>query len=223
MAKKIQAQAAPLAGEELKGFDSGRTGGAWKFFVALAIVGLIVLSLQYLNQRSADQELVENRHNGFDFVQTAGGLWVTQITVDQQPYNIPFYYHPRDTSLVLREYDAAERLLVNPPKEIVISVDPDAGSRVVVAAVEISRLTGSKYNLLNIPTSSALSRQQEGVDIPVVTCEDASEDRVVVRFIEDSEANAIIEENDCIVLFYKDPEESVRVADAFAYMLLQIV
>lgn len=115
-------------------------------------------------------------------------------------------------------------LLEDVPAQLFISVDPDAGPQVVVAGVEIARITGSKYNLLNIPTRSALSRPaQTQVDIPIVHCGQATGEIAVIQFVQDPQANAIVRDGNCIILFYRTPEEAVKVADRYAYMLLRIM
>lgn len=196
---------------------------AWKFFVAFGIVLLMVVGIVAYRNYEARKTLQENQYNGFDFQQTTGGLWVTRIEVGQQPYDIPFYYHPRETLTVGVHRDAPNPLLRGAPSEVYIAVDPDAGAKVVIAGVEIARITGSKYNLLNLETRSALTRPAaERVDIPIVNCQHATADRVVIQF-EQGRQNAVMREGNCIRLVYTDANESVRVADRYAYMLLQIM
>ena len=169
--------------------------------------------------------LEENTYNGFNFRKVEGNLWVVRIDVRNQPYDIPFYHHPKDTLTVLKDRTATEPVFKG-PKEIVISVDPDAGSRVVIAGVEIARLTGSKYNLYNIPTSSALSKSTgENIDLPVVSCKDATEERTVIQFVQGKQNLIIRSDNNpnCVLLQYTTPQESIRVADRYAYMLLKIM
>jgi hypothetical protein len=171
---------------------------------------------------AAEQEA--NRYNGFDFAQAQGGIWVTRLDVGGQPYDIPFYFHPKETLTVGVHRDAPDVLLKARPREVVISVPPDGGAKVVVAAVEISRITGDKYNLLNLPTRSALSRPTDDVrlDVPVMACANATAERVIIEFVQGRQ-NAVIREGNCVKLVYTDVNESVRVADRYAYMLVGIM
>jgi hypothetical protein len=197
----------------------------WPFFVAIGIILVAIIALAGYKAYVRNAEREANQYNGFDFAQAEGGIWVTRIQVGNQPYDIPFYFHPRDTLTVLIDPSVTEPL-ANNPKELVISVDPSAGAQVVVAGVEIARITGSKYNLLNIPTSSALSRPANGsIDIPVIDCRNATEDRVVLQFVQGTK-NVLIRSDkypNCVLLQYTDVNESVRVADRYAYMLLEIM
>jgi hypothetical protein len=204
--------------------ESSGTSG-WKFVAAVVIViGVIIGFYAYQNsQQQAKRE--ENRYNGFDFEKSADNLWITRIQVGRQPYDIPFYYHPKDTETVV-----VERAAVNPvlkrPSDLYISVDPDAGSQVVVAGVEIARITGDRYNILNIPTRSALSKPADvRVDFPVLNCQNSTEDLVVIQFVPGLD-NVIVRSEkypNCVILNYVNASESVRVADRYAYMLLKIM
>lgn len=193
----------------------------WPFFAGFGILIVLMISIYAFQSQQTKNVAEENRVNGFDFWES-GEFWVTRIQVGRQPYDIPFYHHPRELTDVVIRSDVTDPLLLQTPQLVVISVDPDAGSQAVIAGVEIARLTGSRYNLLNLPTQSALSRAQEGVDMLVMTCDDATNDTVVVQLVNDPTANAIVKDGNCIILFYKTPEDSVRVADRFAYALLGI-
>jgi hypothetical protein len=194
----------------------------WKFIAAFGILLVILVAVTAYQKYQQNQDREEDEFNGFEFAQAEGGLWVTRIEVGRQPYDIPFYYHPRETQDVIVDKTAVDPLLSGAPGEVYISVDPDANNRVVIAGVEIARITGSKYNLLNLNTKSALTKPVPAYDIPVVTCKDATEDRVVIQFVEDR-ANVIYREGNCIQLHYANANDSIKVADRFAYMLLRIM
>lgn len=204
--------------------SSESTLSTWKLLLAFGILLLIIGGYYGYISYKVQQKQEENKFNGFDFAQAEGGLWVTRIEVGRQPYDIPFYYHPRDTVAITVDPSATTPLR-NAPKVVYISVDPDAGAVPVIAGVEISRITGSKYNLLNIETHGALSRQPDKqVNLPVVSCKDATDDLVVIQFVEGKQnVIARTENENCIVLQYTSVNESIRVADRFAYMILGIM
>lgn len=218
-----QPVAAPLAGEMPAAATGTEPRGTGKFFLALGIILLLVLAIQGYRQWDGQRQTDQWSYNGYEFRQSSDGFWVTRIEVDGQPYNIPFYYHPTEVADILMDDRAAAPILVNRPREVVISVDPESNNRVVIAGVEIARITGHKYNLLNIPTSSALSRPiNTAADIPVVTCADAGNGTTVIQFIH-ANTTAIVEEDSCILILYESPDDSIRAADKFAYRLLRIV
>lgn len=200
---------------------------SWKFVIGFVLLFVIVFGTTYVSIQLDEREQAQYTYNGFDFRQAPSGsdnLWITQIEVEGQPYNIPFYYHPEATESIEYTEGLAEAITdTNTPPEVVyITLSPDAGSRPVVAGVEISRLLGTKYNLLNMDVQSALTRPDDSFDTLVRTCDDAR-DGVLVIVFEQGSANAITNEGNCITMSYTTPEESIRVADRFAYELLKIM
>ncbi len=202
--------------------EQSSSSGVWKFFAAFGIILLLIVGITMWTRYSQVNDKAKNAYNGFDFTPAQGGLWVTRIDVRKQPYDIPFYFHPRDTESVLVGANVTWPITRN-PAQVIISIDPTEPSKVVVGGVEIGRILGTKYNMYNIPTSSALSKPSATkVDIPVLSCANATYDRVVIEFKKGPE-NAIATNGNCVVLQYTDANESVRVADRYAYMLLRIM
>lgn len=198
------------------------------FVAAVAVVVLVVLvGVPLWNQHVSEERLEETRYNGFDFYEARQGnrtLWKTELTVEGQPYDIPFYYHPRDVERIPIEPGIAEQLREEPPATLYMALSPEAGSRPVVAAVEVSRITGERYNLLNIPTKSALKSGNPNATTRVRTCADATPEAMVISFDEGDENAVYRDENPfCIRLEYTSGEESIRVADRLAYELVQIM
>ncbi len=200
---------------------------SWKFVIGFVLLFVVVFGTTYISIQLDKNEQAQYTYNGFEFVQAPSGtdvLWVTQIEVKGQPYNIPFYHHPSATESVAYKEGLAEAIVdtPTPPEMVYISLSPDAGSRPVIAAVEISRLLGTRYNLLNMQVQSALSKPDDALDTLVRTCEDAR-DGVLVIVFEQGEINAITNEGNCITMTYTSPEDSILVADRFAYELLKIM
>jgi hypothetical protein len=220
MKKAVKKPTAPKSEEKEVG-----TGKAWILFAVFGLLILVVVGFYGYTQYAKEKERKANSYNGFDFAEASGGLWITRIEIGQQPYDVPFYYHPRDTESVVVGPNVT-RPILRTPRVIYISLDPDAGSQPVIAAVELSRLTGSKYNFFNIETHGALSRPPpEKVDLPVYSCANATPDLVVLQFIQ-GETNAIVVSRDnpnCVLFSYINASESIRVADRYAYMLLKIM
>lgn len=195
------------------------------FFLFILVV-LVLIPL--LRKGTIQKEFEANRYNGFDFWQRPEGnisLWMTRIQVGAQPYEIPFYYHPRETESVLIEDHVGQFLIERRPKLLYFTFSPDAGSRPIVAGVELSRITGNRFHLLSIPTRSAL---QEPVvansTIAVITCKNATGDVMVLQFNEGPQNRIYRDDNPfCIRLEYVNASESIRVADRFAYRLVQIM
>lgn len=208
--------------QESQEANQSSSAGVWKFFAAFAIILIIFVGIILWTKYSQASEKTKNSYNGFDFTPAQGGLWITRIDVRKQPYDIPFYFHPRDTEDIIIEGNVTQPIM-RKPAQVVISIDPNEPSKVVVGGVEVARIIGTKYNIYNIPTSSALSKPSASkVDIPILSCANATSDMVVVEF-KKGRTNAIGTNGNCVVIQYTDANESVRVADRYAYMLLKIM
>jgi len=196
--------------------------------VSLIIIFSIVFGSLWYSNYHKQKVIEENSYNGFSFYEQPGGLWLTRLSVNGQLYNIPFYNHPRDLKDIAIQKDV-ELLIKNPngyPKAVYISVDPNASSRVVVGGVEIARITGNKYNLLNIFTKSALHyNPSNDTDTLVVNCSNSNPE-VIVLYFDKGTGNAIYSDKKypyCIHLDYVTDNDSIRIADRFAYQLLNIM
>ncbi|MDD9954531.1 MAG: hypothetical protein OXR66_09460 [Candidatus Woesearchaeota archaeon] len=198
-----------------------KSQGAWKFFVAVGLFVLLMGGVYWWQGHTETKERLDNQYNGFDF--TYSGLyWTTEIIMRDQPILMTFRYHPRDALNVWKARTVVDPILKENPRKIWISLPPDADPKVVLAGVEIARITGERHNMLNIPTSSAFSAPLEGFDTPVKTCDDATPEEVVLVFVPHEE-NTIVRDGSCVILTYKNDDDSILVADRYAYMLLQIM
>ncbi|MEK6963067.1 MAG: hypothetical protein AABX70_01475 [Nanoarchaeota archaeon] len=166
------------------------------------------------------------RYNGFDFYK--GDLvWTTQIQVGDQLYIIPFYHHPKDLEDIPVEPLIEKKIQqLNASDRIFITLDPDLESKAVVAAVELSRITGSRYKIYNIQTHGALTRpsakSKANAINPLVTCANADNQTVVV-WLKLGDVNVVHSKGNCILLEGKSSEDLVRVTDRFVYRLLSVM
>jgi len=167
-----------------------------------------------------------HRYNGFDFYK--GDLvWTTEIQIGEQPYTIPFYYHPKEVEDVLVEANVEKKVQrLNASDRLFITLDPDLESRAVVAAVELSRITGSRYRIYNVPTHGALIRpsstsKADAVN-PIITCANANNQTVVV-WLKLGDANVVHSKDNCILLEGQSSEDLIRVTDRFVYRLMGIM
>jgi hypothetical protein len=209
-----------------------RTRRGLRFLILFAVVMVVIIvgGVFYLRW-SAARVTAANRYNGFDFLPVHQGsliLWTTRIEVNGQAYDIPFYIHPRDVESVLLQQGVTD-WLVRPelrPAVLYLTFPVNAGSSVVIAGVEISRITGYRYDLLNIETHGALQRPAgNGTNTAVITCADANLTVGVLSF-EAGENNMIFRDTRdpyCLHIQYVNASESIRVADRFAYGLLRIM
>lgn len=199
---------------------------SWSFVIAVTLFFILIVTVSLFFARQEQQSYT---YYGFEFVQAPSGddvLWVTQVQVKNQLYNIPFYYHPTAVEDVIFTEGLADSIVDNPnkPDIVYITLDPEGGSKPVIAAVQISRLFGTKYNLLNMNVQSALTRPDPNATIEniIKTCADATDGVLVIEFARGSQ-NSVTNTGNCVHVRYTSPEDSIRVADRFAYELLKIM
>ncbi len=210
-------------GKKFKQKTSDSTGLIFIVSATIIILLLLIGPVAYKKYKSK-KRLEENKYRGFDFYKNKDGSWRTEYWKEGQPYIIPFYHHPRELDSVVYE-DGVEDKILRKPKRLFIAMPPDGGSKVVVAGVEISKITGFRYNLLNIPTRSALTEQsfsENSSDYPVVDCSSATNKTGVVRF-KKGEFNKVYSRGHCVIVEYASVEEATKPADRLAYEMLGIM
>ncbi len=211
--KKVQKEEKPLS--------SGITLWICIFFIVI-IVGAFFSYIYYTKVVRPKMY----RYNGFDFYK--GDLvWTTEIQVGNQLYVIPFYNHPKDLEDIPVEPSIEKKIdRLNSSDRIFITLDPELESRAVVAAVELSRITGSRYKIYNIPTHGALTKpsvksKADAIN-PIVTCANADNQTLVI-WIKLGDLNQVHSKENCILVEGKTSEDLVRSMDRLVYKLLRIM
>ena len=190
---------------------------------------IVFLGIVFIPKLIQKQKLDKYTYNNFQFIERDDGFWYTLVQKADQPYWIPFYYHPTELEDIPVEPGLRSKFfeIADNQGKIFITLDPDSESnKVVIAGVEISRITGGKYGLLNVPTSSAFikppttSTTETGT--PIVRCEHSNNQTMVI-WIALSELNLAYSQNYCVILEAKTYEDMIRVADRTMYHLLGIM
>jgi hypothetical protein len=189
--------------------------------IIIAIIGGILLVSKYAFPNKNKIE-----YNHYVFEKYEGNKWMTQQLIRGQIYNIPFYYNPEqvlDIPVDPKSITAIRSFRAYTNGTVFITVDPYESSKVVIADVEYARILGTAYNIYNMKVASAISQQaNQTTDIPVITCKDSSKN-VLVIYQKVSDKNLISVKGNCITLESSNATESIRVADAFAFRLLNII
>jgi hypothetical protein len=197
------------------------------FIFLAALLILVLLGIVFIPRYFAAKEKQENAYNGFDFTHD-GEFWFTVVSKGNQPFSIPFYYHPKDLEDIVVEEGVRDKFFAMQGNgSIFVAVDPEAGNnKVVIAGVEVAKITGDRYGLLNVPTKSAFLRAPVSATVntqtPILNCANATSKRMIVAIIA-SDKNLVSSRNNCIVLESKNYNESIRVADRAMYHLLGIM
>ena len=200
-----------------------------QFIIFAAVLVLVFLALVIIPAQIRKAELEKNKYNNFEFVKQKDGFWYTMLQKGAQPYWVPFYYHPRDLENIPIEPGLRSKFfeIADNKGSIFITLDPDAGNNtIVIAGVEISKITGTRYNLLNVPTSSAFIKPSKDATAetgtPIVTCMHSNNQTMVI-WLTLSDKNIAYSYDYCVILEAKNYNDLVRVADRLMYHLLGIM
>jgi hypothetical protein len=209
--------------ESDKESDTTKSG---KFIIIaiVVIVAIIVSAILISKYFFKDTNTIE--YNNYVFERFEGNKWMTQQMIKGQLYNIPFYYNPTEVLDIPVDPNAilkVRNFSANPNGTLYITVDPYESSKVVLAGVEYARILGTGYNIYNINVKSGLS---QSVDImtesPVITCDDQNENTFII-YQKVSDKNLVSIKDNCVIIESKNINESIRVADAYSFRLLNII
>jgi len=200
-----------------------------QFIIFAGILILIFLAIvfvpRYIHQANVDK----NKYNGFDFVKDEEGYWYTIVQKGNQPYQIPFYYHPSELEDIPVDASIRDKFfsLRDNNGSIYITMDPDGNNNtIVIAGVEIAKVTGQRYGLLNVDTHSAFIKPPKNTTVdtgtPVVTCSDAN-NKIMVIWITLSQKNIVYSYGNCVILEATNYRDMIKVADRLMYNLLGIM
>ncbi len=201
----------------------------WVAFGVTALVLILLFAATLLGPKLIGGDEVRE-YNNFPF-KKQNNVWIVQAQKGDQPYQIQFHYPPWEVEDIISD-PTAENTLISASRNnrenttVFITMDPSLSSRAVIAGVEISKLTGSRFNILNLETHGALTeepkRKRANTNNPIVTCENANENNIVI-LLKVTDNNIIHQEGDCIILEGKSAEDLIRVADKFAYKIMGVM
>jgi hypothetical protein len=201
---------------------------AWQFGIFAVVVIILMFGFVFGPKMWQKAEIDKNKYNNFDFFKGPDGFWYTMVQKGNQPYQIPFYYHPRDLVGITVEPGLKEKFfgIRDNNGSIFITLDPEADPKIVVAGVEIAKITGKGYALLNVPTRSAFIRPPKNmttnVETPIITC-DYADSKTMVIWLVRSDKDIVYSYDNCVRVEAKSDDDMIKVADRMMYHLLGIM
>ena len=140
--------------------------------------------------------------------------------VDNKLYTIESRYDPRALEEIPMNIDLDD---IYNKKVLFITIDQNATGVSVLAATEISKVTGNSL-IFKYPkeTFGALKSSTEGKNVTVMTCNNVSKNIGIVSF-EINNKSEIYSNNDCVILSGKNENDLIRVADRLMLVLLGIM
>jgi hypothetical protein len=166
------------------------------------------------------QDTIE--YNGFIF-EKIGSTWYGNIVVDWSgkkiPYNLQFYYSPKEVENISIDENAGVVLKLRGDHTVYISLNPHLNTRAVIAGTEISKILGKVFF---IKVKSGMTKPVENAKFPVITCENISNKTKVVIMDVGNETKITLNKTGCIHVYGTDEQELIKAADRLAYNLLDI-
>jgi hypothetical protein len=198
--------------------------------IIIALIAVIVLvALVYVPNLLKKHQLQSDSYNNFQFVKQPDGFWYTVVNKGNQPYQLPFYYHPRQLEDIVVDNTVRDKFfgLKDNEGSIFITLDPGStDNKIVIAGVEVARITGERFGLLDVPTRSAFTRpptdSSVNTETPVIGCKDANPKNLVVWIVVTNK-NLVSSNGYCVILEAKSYNDTVKVADRLVYNLLGIM
>ncbi|MEA3399505.1 MAG: hypothetical protein U9R00_03290 [Patescibacteria group bacterium] len=197
------------------------------------VLGFFIGAYYYFNDSDKVIEKDYTIYEGFAF-EKIGKFWQTVVEKDGNLYEVPSYTHPLDLEDKDYYYDdrITDFILKVRHSNLVLAVEPDAGSIPVMAGVNVAKITGSFYGL---PTSSALyipadeRNESFNYSAPVVDCSDASIMSPIIYLDDKAEVEGVYSINEypgCIVIGANVSENNqtiLELSDLFVFKILRIM
>ncbi|MCF7866711.1 hypothetical protein K9L67_04775 [Candidatus Woesearchaeota archaeon] len=213
--------------KDVKKSDSNKSSlnKAWYYLFAALIVILIVVLIFIFNNDKSNVFVSGDSYNGFVFNQLDDGLWETEIKTIYGDMPVIFHYNPKELETYYFNTSAIKD--VNEVKDnngfFFVALNPlvDESGSVAIAGIEVAKIA-SKVVGFGEKTKSALTQRDPENPSNVASCEEASSIAYVLEFDVGNESGIFIEPY-CARLIGKDFEETVRLADAFAFHMVGVM
>jgi len=194
-----------------------------KWMIGIIFISLVVFGgamILFQKQRYSKYYFDFNGFLVHRVPKTSGDVYSIQIFLNNnpQPYIVNSRYDPRELDKLDVEENIEGKILDK--KELFITMDSEASSVSVLAATEISKITGNAY-MFNIPTHGALDAPVEGKNITVKTCNDITGD-IGIIYLKESDKERIYSEGECVIVEGNNEGELVKVANRLMLDILGV-
>ena len=140
------------------------------------------------------------------------------LTDNPQPYIVNVRNDPRALEAISLDPAVLSQVL---KRHLFITIEENATGVTVVAALEISKITGNPL-LFNIPTEGAVVANPLDIDVPVKTCADVTAQQGII-YLKQGNENRIYQENGCVIIEGVDEYALIEGADRLSLTLLGIM
>jgi hypothetical protein len=219
-----------LESSKSSGSKSSGSNNLILLYSTVGIIVLILVSIILLSNISSfdkDDSYVEYYYNGFliqGFEYPDHWSWQTYIQIPEleRSHLIEMRFPPDKVEDIFLDYTAVLDILN--AESILMTTDPDLSSKAVIAMIEVGRIIGQRYDILNKPVTNGLTSFPSGMqsETPIIECSDASES-VPVLYYKIGETTEVYKEGMCIIIQGKTDDEIIMAADKLGYSLMGII
>lgn len=138
---------------------------------------------------------------------TTGELWPIKFRLD-----------PREAEGIEVSNESTEKIYTSDKVYVTYNPNVDEVSKVAIAAIEISRVIPL---ITGLAITEAFTEDANPInpDIPLKTCDDATETTAVIQ-LEISDVNEVIREGECVIVKGTNPDDLILSADKFGMHLV---
>jgi len=179
------------------------------------IIGIVSIIATNKEDPNEDKFIFEGE---FEVVMDKGD-YLLKGFVGESPLNLRLVADPREVKDIPSEDDIKTKLF--PTSLIFITLKPNLTSKSVIAATEISKITGHSA-LFRTQTFGALTEESNNKGAPIITCVDATKEKKVIH-LKLSDETRISSENNCIILEGQTEEDLIKASDKLVLQLLEIL
>ncbi|MGM5483993.1 MAG: hypothetical protein ACQER9_03705 [Nanobdellota archaeon] len=220
----------------------------WLFFVLVilifVIIGIAIFSINNLindgesantfkeiYEKTLEGHESENNYmyNGFVFVKQKG-LWQTILYEIEKDKNITSrrevkiytHYSPEEVEDIYVE-DGIEKSIKDSEK-IILNYPSDLDKNIVLAGVEIGKVVGNKYGLLNKNVTNSVYGEYDG-NYPILDCADSTNEKPLLKFVKADKNEIVFNETNeqCILIKGKNTSGMIKTSDKLLFDLLNII
>lgn len=194
--------------------------------VIIVFVGLWLLSMSNIGMGDRPSENTLFEYNGFEFVRDSQGFWIVEaFNTRGNLFRLSSYYAPLQLQDI--PIDVRARYLIAGKPFAYLSLDSNldaigAGAAGGIAAIEVGKVVGQRYGVLNIPTQTGVTNPSEFDDVLQVSCDNVSQTHSVT-FFTISDQTAITIDNGCVVVSGTNTTELIRASNRLMFSIVNIM
>jgi hypothetical protein len=192
-------------------------------YIVLGIIFVVILFVIIARFYIEPQGPENYEYDGYTFTKV-GSVWQTTAFRGEQQYDVLMYYGPRDIVDIpiqkgLYEYVLSREFIYLALNETALDTTGFAPQG-ALAGIEVGKVVGTKNNILNKQTSSALVGRFNETD--TFSCDKVSADVGMIIFTI-SDTNQVYYRDGCVYVEGTNGENLIKAADRFMLQLVGIM